>query len=113
MRRLRDSSDRAGAGAGRRAPPAIELMGPSAVDKRSRVVSRTSLGGAVLLVLAGVATLWAPPAAAASLTVTSTADVATNFGACGNPAQTTSSGSLREAICAANNAGATSSTITV
>ncbi|MEO6500586.1 MAG: putative Ig domain-containing protein [Jatrophihabitantaceae bacterium] len=53
-----------------------------------------------------------PTASAANLTVTSTADVATNFGACGNTA-TTSSGSLREAVCAANNAGATSSTITV
>ncbi len=54
-----------------------------------------------------------PTALAANLTVTSTADVATNFGACGNTGQTTSSGSLREAVCAANNAGASASTITV
>jgi hypothetical protein len=64
------------------------------------------------LAVAGQA-VFMPTASAANLTVNSTADVATNFGACGNPAQTTSSGSLREAVCAANNAGATSSTITV
>jgi hypothetical protein len=67
---------------------------------------------ALSLAVAGQAVLM-PTASAASLTVTSTADVATNFGACGNTAQTTSSGSLREAVCAANNAGATSSTVTV
>ena len=69
-------------------------------------------GLALGLAVAGQA-VFMPTASAASLTVTSTADVATNFGACGNSAQTTSSGSLREAVCAANNAGATSSTITV
>jgi hypothetical protein len=69
-------------------------------------------GLALALVVTGQAVMM-PPAAAATLSVTSTADVATNFGACGNPAQLTSSGSLREAVCAANNAGASSSTITV
>ena len=70
------------------------------------------IGTTVALAVAGQTAWLASPASAASLTVTSTADVATNFGACGN-AQTTSTGSLREAVCAANNAGATSSTITV
>ncbi|MEO7261881.1 MAG: hypothetical protein ABI047_11610, partial [Jatrophihabitantaceae bacterium] len=69
-------------------------------------------GLALGLAVAGQA-VFMPTASAATLTVNSTADVATNFGACGTPAQTTSSGSLREAVCAANNAGATSSTITV
>jgi hypothetical protein len=69
-------------------------------------------GLALALAAAGQA-VFMPAASAANLTVTSTADVATNFGACGNTALTTSSGSLREAVCAANNAGATSSTITV
>jgi hypothetical protein len=51
---------------------------------------------------------------AATLTVSTTTDVAPTFGACGNPAQTSpTGGSLREAICVANNLGATSSTITV
>ena len=75
-----------------------------------RLLARAAL--ALGLAAAGQVVMM-PAASAASLTVTSTADVATNFGACGNPAQTTSSGSLREAVCAANNAGATSSTITV
>ncbi|MDQ1446859.1 MAG: large repetitive protein, partial [Acidimicrobiaceae bacterium] len=69
-------------------------------------------GLALGLAVAGQA-VFMPTASAATLTVNSTADVATNFGACGTPGQTTSSGSLREAVCAANNAGATSSTITV
>jgi len=64
-------------------------------------------------VLFGQLVLLPGKASAATLTVNSTADVATNFGACGNTGQTTSSGSLREAVCAANNAGASSSTITV
>ncbi|MGN6413243.1 beta strand repeat-containing protein, partial [Flexivirga sp.] len=73
------------------------------------------LGGSALVVALATANLVAvvPAASAATLTVTSTADVAIDFGACGNTAQTTSSGSLREAICAANNAGATASTIMV
>ncbi|HST47479.1 beta strand repeat-containing protein [Jatrophihabitans sp.] len=75
-----------------------------------RLLPRAGL--VVALALAGQV-VFLPSVSAATLTVTSTADVATNFGACGNPAQTTSSGSLREAVCAANNAGATSSTITV
>ncbi|MDQ1741215.1 MAG: large repetitive protein, partial [Pseudonocardiales bacterium] len=70
------------------------------------------VGLALGLAVAGQA-VFMPTASAATLTVNTTADVATNFGACGAPAQTTSSGSLREAVCAANNAGATSSTITV
>jgi hypothetical protein len=53
-------------------------------------------------------------ALAAALSVTTTADVASNFGACGNPAPTSpTGGSLREAICVANNLGAVSSTIVV
>ena len=68
---------------------------------------------AVAALLAAQGVLLATPASAATLTVTSTADVATNFGACGNAGQTTSSGSLREAVCAANNAGAAASTINV
>src|ERR1700712_4024532 len=75
-----------------------------------RLLARAGL--ALGLAVAGQAVLM-PSASAAALSVTSTADVATNFGACGNAGQTTSSGSLREAVCAANNAGATSSTITV
>jgi len=71
------------------------------------------IGLALVLVLFGQLVLLPGTASAANLMVNSTADVATNFGACGNSAQTTSSGSLREAVCAANNAGATSSTITV
>lgn len=74
--------------------------------------ARTFASRPIWLLVAGFA-LIAPTAEAVNLTVNSTADVATNFGACGNAAQTTSSGSLREAVCAANNAGATSSTITV
>src|SRR5919199_1522068 len=77
-----------------------------AAHRFAAATATAALGAAALVVLA-------QPASAATLTVTSTADVATNFGACGNPAQTTSSGSLREAVCAANNAGAASSTITV
>jgi|GEM_PF-938954 len=70
------------------------------------------VGLALALALAGQV-VFLPPVAAATLAVTSTADVATNFGACGNTGQLTSSGSLREAVCAANNAGAASSTITM
>jgi hypothetical protein len=75
------------------------------------IIGRTALAVAVSVV--GQVAFLPGVASAASLTVSTTADVATNFGACGNTALTTSSGSLREAICAANNAGATSSTITV
>src|SRR4051794_31853051 len=71
-----------------------------------------SAAAVVSLVVAGQV-LMVPAAQAAALTVTSTADVAANFGACGTSSQTTSSGSLREAVCAANNAGATNSTVTV
>ena len=80
---------------------------------RIRALSLSAVGVAGALVAAQLSLL--PGVAyAASLTVTSTSDVATNFGACGNPAQMTpASGTLREAICAANNAGAASSTITV
>ncbi len=75
-----------------------------------RLLPRAGL--ALVLALAGQA-VFLPSVSAATLSVTSTADVAANFGACGNAGLTTSSGSLREAICAANNAGASSSTITV
>ena len=76
-----------------------------------RILPRAGL--ALALAVVGQLVLLPGRADAVSLTVNSTADVATNFGACNNPGQTTSSGSLREAICAANNAGGTSSTITV
>jgi hypothetical protein len=51
----------------------------------------------------------APASAATGLTVTTTSDVATNAGACGNPSATTGSSplSLREATCLANNVGGT------
>jgi large repetitive protein len=88
-----------------------------------RAVSGASQGlvrrRALVAALAGVALLVvclaaAQPALAATINVTSTADVAANFGACGNSAQTVPTGtSLREAICAANNAGAASTTINV
>ncbi|MFC5676808.1 beta strand repeat-containing protein [Aeromicrobium endophyticum] len=56
----------------------------------------------------------APASAATSLTVTTTADVAANAGACGSTSVTAPSGplSLREATCLANNIGGTA-TITV
>src|SRR4051812_36937563 len=87
----------------------IPPRGLSVADLRTamkQVRSFTSFGGrsvAVALVAAGMVLLRGWRARAATLPVTSTADVATNFGACGNSAQTTSSGSLREAVCAANN----------
>src|SRR4051794_13182923 len=104
--------------------PSIHLQrrNPTTGPRRAQSMSHTrSSSRPRLLVCAGLAlglavagqAVFMPAADAATLTVTSTADVATNFGACGNIAQTTSSGSLREAVCAANNAGATSSTITV
>ena len=66
------------------------------------------------LVMFGQLVLWPGEASAATINVSSTADVATNFGACGSPGQTVPTGtSLREAVCAANNAGAASTTITV
>ena len=78
---------------------------------KSRRVSVAALIGVALLVVTLTA---ASPASAATINVTSTADVATNFGACGNSAQTTPTGtSLREAICAANNVGASATTIDV
>jgi putative Ig domain-containing protein len=78
---------------------------------RPRRASLASLLGIAALVVTLTA---AAPAWGATLTVTSTADVATNFGACGNSGQTVPTGtSLREAICAANNAGAASTTINV
>ena len=85
-------------------------MVQAASPLRQKVSTRIGL---VLCMAVGALALLPSPALAATLTVSSTVDVATNFGACGSAAQTTSSGSLREAICAANNAGATSSTITV
>src|ERR1700712_135626 len=75
-----------------------------------RLLARAGL--ALGLAVAGQAVLM-PSAFAVSLTVSTTADVATNFGACGSASTSSTGGSLREAICAANNAGATSSTITV
>ena len=75
-----------------------------------RILGRA--GVALALAVAGQA-VFMPSASAVTLTVTTTADVAANFGACGSASTTPTSGSLREAICAANNAGATSSTITV
>ncbi len=79
-------------------------------DERRRIRPRSALGRAGLalaLVLFGQLVLWPGEASAATtLTVTSTADVATNFGACGSSGQTTpTGGSLREAICVANNIG--------
>ncbi|MGN6605652.1 MAG: beta strand repeat-containing protein, partial [Jatrophihabitans sp.] len=70
---------------------------------------KTALVAAVTLAITGVALLDANPAAAATvLTVTNPADVATNFGGCGNSSITTGSGlSLREAVCIANNNGTT------
>ncbi|MFL6161772.1 MAG: beta strand repeat-containing protein [Jatrophihabitantaceae bacterium] len=66
------------------------------------------------LVVLGQLVLLPGSASAAALAVSTTADVATNFGACGNAGQTSpTGGSLREAICVANNLGATASTITV
>jgi hypothetical protein len=70
------------------------------------------VGVALGVALAGQA-VRPPTALAATLTVSSTADVASNFGACGGSSTTPTGGSLREAICAANNAGATTSTINV
>ena len=66
-----------------------------------------------LLALGAVASLGlglliaAPAEAATTLTVSTTADVPTNTGACGNPGITTppSPLSLREAVCLANNIG--------
>ena len=79
-----------------------------------RLPRRLTRVGLVLgLAVAGQLVLLPGVASAATLTVSSTADVATNFGACGSASTTPTGGSLREAICAANNAGATSSTITV
>jgi large repetitive protein len=93
-----------GSAKGRRANGGRRIRPRSIIGRSGLVLALLLLGQLVLL---------PGNASAASLTVNSTADVATNFGACGNTAQTTSSGSLREAVCAANNAGATSSTITV
>ena len=78
-------------------------------------------GSGRLLVMVGVALgvalagLVALPsvASAATLTVSSTVDVATTYGACGNGSTMPVGTSLREAVCVANNVGATSSTITV
>lgn len=85
---------------------------PQAAPLRTRSILIRA-GVVLALMVAALVTLPAP-ALAASLTVSTTADVATNFGACGNAAQTSpTGGSLREAICVANNLGATSSTITV
>ncbi|HJQ03232.1 MAG TPA: putative Ig domain-containing protein [Jatrophihabitans sp.] len=80
-----------------------------------RIRSVFGRGGLVVALMAlGQFVLWPSAASAATINVTSTADVATNFGACGNSAQTVPTGtSLREAICAANNAGAASTTINV
>src|SRR3954469_10111316 len=79
-----------------------------------RPVARLTRGVVVLALVTGSVVLLPSAARAAALTVSSTADIAANSGACGNAAQTTpTGGSLREAICAANNAGATSSTISV
>jgi hypothetical protein len=74
--------------------------------KRSLIGS----GLALSLVVAGQVALGITSAAAAtSLTVTSTADVAANTGACGNSSIVTvpSPLSLREAVCLANNFGGT------
>jgi hypothetical protein len=62
----------------------------------------------VTLAVGGQAILLPSPAfAATTLTVSTTADIAANAGACGNPATTTppSPLSLREATCLANNIG--------
>ena len=76
---------------------------------RMRRSARTLVAGvlAAAAVLGQGALVAEPAAAATVLTVTSQGDVASNFGACGNGA-TTPAGtpvSLREALCAANNAG--------
>ena len=67
-------------------------------------------GMAAGLVLAGAVAIDAQPAfAATALSVTTTADVAANAGACGNTSITTPASplSLREAVCLANNLGGT------
>ena len=68
----------------------------------SRVVLVLALAAAATLVMRPT-----PAYAATSLTVTTTADVATNFAACGNAGITMPSVplSLREATCLANNIG--------
>ncbi|MCU1589917.1 MAG: hypothetical protein JWP11_1173 [Frankiales bacterium] len=86
-------------------------------SSRLRAVSRRAV--ALAGVLAAAQLTLVPSTASAifavpTFTVSSTADVATNFGACGSSGQTTPTGaSLREAICAANNLGTTPSTINV
>ena len=99
-----------GSATGRRSMDGGSMNGGRRLRRRT-IIGRTGL--AVALAVVGQLVLLPGRADAVSLTVNSTADVATNFGACNSTVQTTSSGSLREAICAANNAGATSSTITV
>ena len=86
------------------------------VSGASRLRPRSVVGRCVLVIalaLLGQLVLWPGSASAATINVTSTADVATNFGACGSAATVPTGTSLREAICAANNAGATSTTINV
>jgi len=76
---------------------------------RARRRFRMLAGGAASVVMAvtGVA-LALPASAAVSLTVTTTADVATNAGDCANSSTTVPSPlSLREATCIANNYGST------
>jgi hypothetical protein len=92
------------------------MTGIRSMSGRPRVGIRAIVGRSALaisVVLVGQIGFAAPVAASVGPFVNSTADVATNFGACGNSAQLTSSGSLREAVCAANNFGTTPVTISV
>ena len=79
----------------------------------SRACARSSAAGVALALVAGlqVALLATPASAATTFNVTTTADIAANAGACGNPAILTApnpaSLSLREAVCLANNNGGT------
>jgi hypothetical protein len=78
--------------------------------------ARTLISSSVVGSLALLAVVAAAPAnAATSYTVSTTADIAANAGACGNPGITAAPSplSLREATCLANNSGATAVTINI